>query len=80
MRLRRLRGIKGCTSGGFYDKTEMTRKKAKNTTRIVHARWTEHKMTLHLKDYCNDAKRQYLDADSYKKATARLTTRTGWKI
>ena len=58
----------------------MTRKKAKKTKKIVHARWTEDKMTLHLKSYCNDAKEQYLDADSYKKATARLTTRTGWKI
>ena len=37
-------------------------------------------MTLHMKEYCNDAKQQYLDAESFKKATARLTTRTWWKL
>ena len=40
----------------------MTRKQAKKTTKITHAKWTAHKMGLHMKDYCHDAKRQYLDA------------------
>ena len=33
-----------------------------------------------MEDYCHDAKKEYLDADNYKKATARLTTRTGWTL
>ena len=37
-------------------------------------------MGLHMKDYCHDAKKEYLDAANYKKATARLTTRTGWTL
>ena len=63
--------------GGFYDKTKMTRKQTKKTT---HIRWTSHKMGLHVKEYCHDAKKEYLDAENYKKATARLSTRTGWTL
>ena len=58
----------------------MTRKQAKKTTKITHEKWTSHKIGLHMKGYCHVAKRQYLDAKSYKKATARLTTRTRWTL
>ena len=60
----------------------MTRKQAKKTMTPKHPKWTSQKMALHnvMKEYCNDAKQQYLDVESFKKVTARLTTRTGWKL
>ena len=57
----------------------MTRKKTqKNTKKITHVKWTTHKMGLYVKEYCHDAKQEYLDEEHYKKAVRRLTTRTGW--
>ena len=32
----------------------------------------------YVKEYCHDAKQEYLDEENFKKAVARLTTRTGW--
>ena len=59
----------------------MTRKKAQKTTKkITHVKWTTHKMGLHVKEYCHNAAKDYLDEENYKKMTARLTTRTGWKL
>ena len=57
----------------------MTRKKAQKTTKkITHVKWTTHKMDLHVKEYCHNAAKDYLDEEHYKKAVRRLTTRTGW--
>ena len=69
--------------------TKMTRtreqekqaKKAKKTTKkITHAKWTTMKMKRYMKDYCHDAKKEYLDEENFKKAAMRLMTRTGWKL
>ena len=57
----------------------MTRKQAKKKA-TPKPKWTSHRIGLHMKDYCHDAKKEYLDAKNYKKATARLTTRTGWTL
>ena len=57
----------------------MTRTKARQTKKPM-PRWTSHRIGLHMREYCHDAKKQYLDAENYKKATARLTTRTGWSL
>ena len=63
----------------------MTRKKAQKTTKkithvkkITHKKWLTTQINAYLRDYCHDAKKEYLDEENFKKAVARLTTRTGW--
>ena len=53
----------------------MPRTKTKQVTK-----WTSHRIDLYLGEYCNDAKKHYLDQDGYKAATQRLTARTGWTL
>ena len=54
--------------------------KQKAASRWNGKKWTTGGMDLHIKSYCKDAKKEYLDAASYKQMTAYLTTRTGWTI
>ena len=62
----------------------MTRKKARKTTKKVTkkiiTKWHIGKMKAHVREYCHDAEKEYLDQENFKKMTARLTTRTGWKL
>jgi hypothetical protein len=54
--------------------------KQRAASRWSGRKWTTAGIDLHIKSYCKDAKKEYLDAESYKQMTAYLTTRTGWKI
>ena len=62
----------------------MTRKKAQKTTKKATkkavAKWLSEKMTCYVRSYCHNAQKDYLDEENFKKMTARLTTRTGWKL
>ena len=58
----------------------MTRKQAKKTTTPKHPKWMLHKMGLHMKAYCHDTKKEYLDAPNFKRAIVMLMMRTGWTL
>ena len=62
----------------------MTRKQAQKTTKKATkkaiTKWHRGKMAIYVKSYCHNAPKDYLDEENFKKMTARLTTRTGWKL
>ena len=70
--------MKGSSSGGYSDATEMTRKKAQKTTKktthvkkITHKKWLTTQIDAYLKDYCHDAKKEYLDEENFKRSKRR---------